>query len=172
VNWTAIGAIGEVLGAVAVVLSLVYVAAQVRHNTTALRRAASADAIAGIRNWNQTLIGDPVMARVFGQGVEDINALDADGRARFIILMLNFLKTFEDMHYQFSKGAMEPEVWQGWEQLAKIYLTRPGVRQYWSERRHVFSPAFQHWFEGLAPATVRHVEQLATEGFGSTVAAP
>ena len=171
-NWTAIGALGEVLGAVAVVLSLVYVAAQVRHNTTALSRAASADAIAGIRNWNQTLIEDPVMTRIFGQGVEDINSLDADGRARFVILMLNCLKTFEDMHYQFSKGAMEPEVWQGWEQLARIYMTRPGVRQYWSERRQVFSPAFQQWFESLDAPTVRHVEQIATEGFGATAAAP
>ncbi len=78
-NWTAIGAIGEVLGAVAVVLSLVYVAAQVRHNTTALSRAASADAIAGIRNWNQCLIEDPVMVRIFSQGVEDMDALDGVG---------------------------------------------------------------------------------------------
>lgn len=79
-NWTAIGAIGEVLGAIAVVLSLVYVAAQVRHNTTALSRAASADAIAGIRHWNQSLIDDPVMVRIFTKGVEDMNALDDEDR--------------------------------------------------------------------------------------------
>lgn len=91
-NWAAIGAVSDMLGAAAVVLSLIYVAAQVRHNTTALSRAASADAIAGIRNWNETLIGDPAMARIFSRGVEDMNALDEDGRTRFIILMLNFLK--------------------------------------------------------------------------------
>ena len=86
--------------------------------------------------------------------------------------MLNFLKTFEDMHYQFSKGAMEPEVWQGWEQLGQIYFTRPGLRQYWSERRQVFSPAFRQWFENLEAPAVRHVGQIATEGYGSTKAAP
>ena len=164
-NWTAIGAVGEVLGAVAVVLTLVYVAAQVRHNTTALNRAASADAIAGIRHWNQTLIDDPTMVRIFGQGVEDMNGLDEDGRARFAVLIFNWLKTFEDMHYQFSKGAMEPEVWQGWERLGGIYFTRQGIRQYWGERRQVFSPAFQVWMDRLEPSTVRGVEQIATEGF-------
>ena len=163
-NWTAIGAIGEVLGALAVVLSLVYVAAQVRHNTRALSRAASADAIAGVRAWNQTLIDDPVVARLFGQGVEDMYGLDEDSRARFVHLMLNLLKTFEDMHYQFSKGAMEREVWHGWEQLGRIYFTRAGVRQYWGERRHIFSPAFQAWMEALEPPTVRHVGQIAAEG--------
>ena len=165
-NWAAIGAVSDMLGAAAVVLSLIYVAAEVRHNTTALSRAASADAIAGIRHWNETLIGDPAMARIFSQGVEDMNALDEDGRTRFIVLMLNFLKTFEDMHYQFSKGAMEPEVWHGWEELGRIYLTRPGIRQYWGERRQVFSPVFQAWMEGLKPPTVRHVGQMAAEGVG------
>ena len=170
-NWTAIGAVGEVFGAVAVVLSLIYVAAQVRHNTTALSRAASADAIAGIRHWNETLIGDPVMAQIFSRGVEDMNSLDEDGRARFVVLMLNFLKTFEDMHYQFSKGAMEPEVWLGWEQLGRIYFTRPGIRQYWGERWQVFSPAFQAWMEGLEPPVVRHVGQIAREGIAPHSAA-
>jgi hypothetical protein len=170
-NWTAIGAIGEVLGAVAVVLSLVYVAAQVRHNTGALNRAASADAIASIRQWNQSLIDDPEIVRIFSQGVVDMNGLDEDGRARFVVLILNFLKTFEDMHYQFCKGAMEPEVWQGWERLGQIYLTQPGIRQYWSERRQIFSPAFQRWVEGLERPTVRHIGQIATGGFESTGAA-
>ena len=170
-NWTAIGAIGEVLGAIAVVLSLVYVAAQVRHNTAALSRAASADAIAGIRNWNQSLIDDPIMVRIFSKGVEDMNALDEDGRARFVVLMLNMLKTFEDMHYQFAKGAMEPEVWQGWARLGELYFTAPGVQQYWMQRRPLFSPAFQQWMDGLEPPEGRRVEQMATQGVESTGAA-
>lgn len=36
-NWNAIGAVGEILGAVAVIVSLVYLAVQVRHNTESLR---------------------------------------------------------------------------------------------------------------------------------------
>ena len=111
----------------------------------------SADAIAGIRHWNQSLIDDPVMVRIFSKGVEDMNALDDDGRARFVVLMLNFLKTFENMHYQFSTGAMEPEVWRGWGELGALYLTAPGIRQYWSERRPLFSREFQTWMDGLEP---------------------
>jgi hypothetical protein len=171
VNWTAIGAIGEVLGAIAVVLSLVYVAAQVRHNTAALSRAASADAIAAIRHWNQSLIDDPVMVRIFSKGVEDMNALDDDGRARFVVLMLNFLKTFENMHYQFSTGAMEPEVWRGWGELGALYLTAPGIRQYWSERRPLFSREFQTWMDGLEPPGLRRAEQIAIQGVETTAAA-
>ena len=165
-NWTAISAVSDILGAASVVLSLIYVAAQVRHNTTQLSRAASADAIAGVRHLNENIVADPALARIFSRGVEDMNALDEDGRTRFIILMLNLLKTYEDMHYQFSKGAMEPEVWHGWEELGRIYFTRPGIRHYWGERRQIFSPVFQAWMEGLKPPTVRLVGQMAVEGFG------
>ncbi len=41
-NWEAIGAIGEILGALAVVLTLGYLAVQVRHT-----RLAAADAYSG-----------------------------------------------------------------------------------------------------------------------------
>ena len=74
-DWSAVGAIGEVFGAVAVVLSLIYVAAQVRQNTSALRSSATAGAIASIRDWNRDLIADPALARIFRKGVEDMTAL-------------------------------------------------------------------------------------------------
>ena len=166
-NWTAVGALGESFGAVAVVLSLVYLAAQVRQNTKALRGAATADSIAGMIQWDQSLIEDPVLVRIFAQGIEDMNDLDEDGRARFVVLMLNFFKTFENMHYQFSKGAMDPDVWEGWEVLGALYFTAPGVMQYWSERRQMFTPSFREWIEGLSPPPVRRIEGIATEGFGA-----
>ena len=42
-NWEAIGVIAEVVGAVAVIVSLVYLAIQVSSNTRALRATASFD---------------------------------------------------------------------------------------------------------------------------------
>ena len=38
-NWEAIGAVGEVLGAVAVVLTLIYLSLQIRQNTKAMKGA-------------------------------------------------------------------------------------------------------------------------------------
>ena len=36
-NWEAIGAVGEILGAIAVLLSLAYLAVQIRQNTASVR---------------------------------------------------------------------------------------------------------------------------------------
>lgn len=53
-NWNAIAAVGELAGAVAVVVSLLYVARQINQNTRAMRRTASHDAVEGMLNWNAT----------------------------------------------------------------------------------------------------------------------
>ena len=39
-NWDAVGAIGELLGAAVVVITVIYLASQVRQNTTASRAEA------------------------------------------------------------------------------------------------------------------------------------
>lgn len=162
-NWSAVGAVGEVLGAVAVVLSLIYVAVQVKQNTKALRGAATANAIASLRDWNRELIANPSVARIWGQGVEDMEGLDADGRAQFITLAFNLFKTMEDMHFQFRQGSMDPEVWDGWECFAAVYLKRSGSQHYWAHRRQLFSRPFREWLDGLAPAEeLLSIEQLAT----------
>jgi hypothetical protein len=44
-NWAAIGAIGEIVGAVAVVVTLAYLAIQVRQNTRMMQREAHLDRV-------------------------------------------------------------------------------------------------------------------------------
>ena len=150
-NWDAVGAVGEVVGAVAVVLSLIYLAIQVRQNTRTLRRSATADSVAGVRDFNSRLIGDPTMTRIFRRGLEGMDDLDPDDRAQFIVFIFNLFKTFEDLHYQFTEGGLDPAIWEGWERLGRAYLASAGCRQYWEERRPFFNRKFQTWVDSLEP---------------------
>ena len=49
-NWDAIGAVGEILGAFAVVATLVYLASQVRYEKTAAADANRLERAAGVRD--------------------------------------------------------------------------------------------------------------------------
>ena len=146
-NWNAIAAVGEILGAAAVVISLVYVAVQVRQNTKALHRSASADAVAAIRDWNRDIAVNPELNRVYRDGVEGLESLTADDRAQFGVVVFNLFKTFEDLHYQYLNGAMDPVIWSGWENIARVSLTSPGCREYYESRHSYFNPRFQEWME-------------------------
>ena len=64
-NWNAIAAVGELAGAVAVVVSLLYLARQISQNTRATRRTASHDAVEGMLNWFSHALADPDLTRIW-----------------------------------------------------------------------------------------------------------
>ena len=75
-NWNAIGAMGEILGAVGVIITLIYLARQIRQNTRATRLATAQSVSAAARDWNRPLLLDPELAWTFQVGTEDPTKLD------------------------------------------------------------------------------------------------
>lgn len=96
-NWEAVGAVAELVGAIGVIASLLYLAIQVRTNTRMMRTTAEQAAIDSFRNfqWSPLEADRPKIVRT---GVEDLNALSEDERARFIVLVHEMFRTFENMY--------------------------------------------------------------------------
>ena len=158
-DWIAVGAIAEIVGAIAVVLTLAYLALQVNHATQAARRAAVAEAVSAIREANAHLADDPAAVTIFRKGVDGLENLSTEEeKVQFGILTFNLFKTCEHLHYQWVVGAMDSEVWGGWEWHMKGYLMFPGNRQWYEERRRSFSSRFQGWVDNMEPdASFREV---------------
>ena len=95
-NWTAIGAIGEILGAAGVIITLVYLARQVRQNTRATKLSTAQSIATAARDWNRPLLLDPELAWTFQVGTEDPTQLDEKEQARFIELCFSLFRMFED----------------------------------------------------------------------------
>ena len=171
-NWQAIGALGEIVGATAVVVSLLYLAAQVRQGTRAMRAQAAHDALGAIRDFNKPMMTDPAMARLFRVGTENPGELDADERSQFGFLVFNFLKTAEALHSQFLNGTLEAETWHAWEYVFAQYAKSPGFAAYWSLRSKAYSPAFRalydSWPEGGGKRTDQIIhDMISDEGKGA-----
>ncbi len=119
-NWDAIGAIAELLGAVGVIASLVYLATQIRQsreqmhqNTRALRAAAYQQLLTdslqvGV---NQTL-SVPGLDRVVRLGMADFGQLDEDERFRFSLWISAVMQTHDNAHYQYRMEMMDEARWQ------------------------------------------------------------
>jgi hypothetical protein len=54
---TTLAARGEFLGGIAVVVSLVYLASQIRMNTKTVRASSHGDQLAGAADWNRMIVG-------------------------------------------------------------------------------------------------------------------
>jgi hypothetical protein len=149
-SWEAIGAVGEMIGGVGVIVTLLYLAVQVRHYTAEMRSAASESVAENLREWLLPMIRDPEVSRIFRVGVEGWEQFGPDEKARFFHIAFVWLKTIEAAHYQLLRGRLDPKVWKGWEAVVTSYLLGPGIQAYWCRRREGFSPVFQDYVESLS----------------------
>ena len=162
-NWEALGALAELLGAVGVIVTLVYLARQIRQSTRATRLATSQAIAAALSEWSRPLIEDPDLCRVFFAGVEDVTSLQDDERTRFFMLCYTYLRMFEEMHHQFRRGSLESEVWDGYARNYGLYAKAPGMQIYWKARREYFNPAFRDFVESYEPAPMPRLERVVNE---------
>jgi hypothetical protein len=148
-SWEALGAIGEAMGGAGVVLTLLYLAIQVRQHTAEMRSQASESVAENLREWLMPMIEDPELSRIFRMGAEGWDHFAPDDKARFFHMAFVWLKTIEAAHYQFVRGRLDPEVWKGWEAVVTSYLRGPGIQGYWCQRRQGFSASFQAYVDSV-----------------------
>jgi hypothetical protein len=151
VNWEAIGAIGELVGAAGVILSLVYLAFQIRQNTRQAQGSMYDSIVSSLATFDRPIASDSLLARIFEEAIDDWAGVDGVGRARVMHLLSTLFKQFENVHYQHRQGTLEPELWLGWRQLMLSYYRRPGVQAWWSMRRGFYSASFREFLEHERP---------------------
>ena len=160
-NWEALGAVGEIVGAVAVVLTLGYLAVQIRQNTRTVRASTHQ---ATMRSWNEINVAfgsDPVAANLLLRGSEDLAQLEHDERFQYTLLMRAVLGTYADAFLQFRERLISREVWSTSGGNIATILKGPGAREWWERNRHLYPEAFQQAVSQLLAA--RGKEQRGEE---------
>ena len=160
-SWDIISAVIEIIGAVGVVVSLAYLSIQVRANTRVMRAQSAREAVAAMRQFNQSMIDDAEVARIFRLGAENLSNLNEDERGRFGHILFNFFKTAEELHYQYLQGTLDPEVWKSWKGIVSLYSTSPGFNEYWTMRSMFFTPAFRAEHDTWTDSGVDRTDQFA-----------
>ena len=94
-NWDAIGAVGEILGAVGVIVTLGYLAHQIRQNTNATRSQSVQSLAESGATMNAMIVEKPDVAQMFLTGMSDYRSLSTEDRLRFTFLISQWLLAFE-----------------------------------------------------------------------------
>src|SRR5213594_5215706 len=112
-NWDAISAISQLVGSIAVVLSVLYLGIQV-HRSTRMAKLATQDAAAtALRDVTKPFMENAEVERIWRVGLEDIGSLSVEERARFFHATYQFLKAFETIHFHYVYGLMDKQLWDG-----------------------------------------------------------
>lgn len=141
--------LGEVVGAAAVVASLLYLALQVRQSSKAQRTENYARALERVSAFQAVLSQDSDLARIFAKGVQDTSSLTGLEKIRFTWSLYEAFGSFEFMFHTYKTDEIPEEVWKRWSQTIAWWLSFPGVQQWWASRPVNFTESFTLFLESI-----------------------
>lgn len=151
-NWDAIGAIGEMIGAAAVVASLLYLALQTRANAKALRANAIWDSETIFGTVNYSHGSNPEWAGLLGRATEPGAVIGDFSPIEQSQMQFTFRGALQYYQAQWSlsvEGLVPGELWDRRRKSLRSFIETPVFRQLWEEeiRQHTVPVEFRRIIE-------------------------
>ena len=143
INWDAVGALSEAFGVIAVVASLIFVGLQIRQSTNAAKIEAVHDISTEWRGVYQAAAGDRQVAENLYLGCLDYKSLEGVELVQFNAVMHSVFHAATSTYYQYDKGALDGETFDGICRQLRQLFGLPGIKDYWVSRKEIFPVRFQ-----------------------------
>lgn len=157
--------VGEFLGGLGVIVSIVYLAIQVRGHTSSVRAENYARSLERVASMQEYLARDQAFTKIFNRGLVDPGSLSPTERSQMMWVFTELFGTLEFMCVQAKEGNISPELWSRWEETLRWWLTFPGVRAIWEARPTPFTPIFTRCVERCIELGYRSERQGDFERF-------
>ena len=138
-----LGNIGELVAAIGVIISLIYLAVQIRHGSVSVRATMFLASSTNQAEMTAHVFQDSEMARIYRVGQQGLESLTEDEQTRFVSFFATLFRTYEQMFQQDRMGLLDPEVWEARQEAMLRFYRQPGVQTMWRRRRHAFSKSFR-----------------------------
>jgi hypothetical protein len=142
-NWEAIGAVGETVGALAVLVTLVYLAMQIRQNTKSVQAAAVDSANSQVSKIREVIFSDADVANMYRRGNEDPASLSEDDTIRYRLLIHNIMLALSNSITQASVSGLSESMRQVELPILGRVVGTAGGRWFWETYRHEFEESFR-----------------------------
>ena len=141
--------IGELSAAIAVVLSLLFLGYELRQNNRRQIQATTQTLVSQYTSMLTLLAENTELTCAFSNGIRDYSGLSGIEALKFSAFMNSQFRFREDLYFQFLDGAVEPEIWNGFDANTREMARWPGVQQWFTFRRSWYSERFQSYIDDL-----------------------
>jgi hypothetical protein len=163
-NWDAFGAIAESVGAIAVVISLLYLALQLRRNSQISKATIRSEISQSAQNILISSAGhsDAIVKILTGEKLSP--------KERFELTMFNraSFRAYENFFYQKKLGLFDDSEWDGYMAAVSANLSQPFTQEDWRAVREQYSKGLQQIIDPMVP-DVNDKSQTPTYVLGRTV---
>lgn len=158
----------EIVGGVAVIASLLFVARQMRENNKSAREANYIQVMQHNKDMGRQIGSDVKMANLYRRGCDDFISLNPDERWQFGSLMMAMFCDFNQQHTLYNQKRLDQQFWNAIEHNMRFYLDRRGVRDWWRSQPFQFDLSFVEYVDAYLDAHNYHAkDEAALESEGS-----
>ena len=161
----ALGNLGDFIGGMGVIITVIYLAIQVKRNTESNQATAYQAVVASLSDWSMSLGLNENMTRIVAVGAADRNALNDGEKDQFNMVFTSLIRHFENVHFQHVSGAITKDQWEGWESRIRGTFASPGVSEFWKEQQLAFSPVFREFIESQHNDVTKTALPFGSKGF-------
>lgn len=155
-----LGNIGEFVGAIGVVISIVYLARQMIQNTASVRAASFNSMVQNSIRLLEHAFRDSEFADFLARAERDPTSLTPEERVRWDAYMTAVYRHFGNLQYAHRVGTLDEQMWDSYRATLKHHLRTVSWAMWFEEHRHLFSSA-------LGEQVDEALGELAREGGGS-----
>jgi hypothetical protein len=142
-NLETLGNIGDFVGGIAVIVTLAYLAVQMRLNTKAIQHSNTRQAAAAQSNALQLAVGSEEQASLSLKGFRSLSELTDVERYRFDLGLLIWLQAVEQAFADHRDGIFPYDSLLPYINAVAGFLNTPGGSAWWNQRKTWFTVSFR-----------------------------
>ncbi|MEC9015769.1 MAG: hypothetical protein VYD37_04735 [Gemmatimonadota bacterium] len=144
---SALGNIGEFVGAIGVIVSLIYLARQTIHNTRSVQAASFNSMVQNSIRLLEHSFRDSEFASFYERAERDPDALSPGEKVRWDSYMTSVFRHFGNLMYQHRVGALDDQMWEAYRETLKEHLRAPSWGIWYRKHSQIFSKALTEQVE-------------------------
>jgi len=142
-------AVAEIVAAIAVVISLIYVGIQVTDSTRAVRSAAANDANVAMQSWYLEVGGNRQISDLWLTTMRGVDDLLPEDEFQFLMVTHAGFLGFQNSYLLADEGTLDPSIKDAITSAIRGVKGLPGFELYWRQRKDYLHPGFAQYVEEL-----------------------
>ena len=139
----------EIVGAFAVVLSLIYVGYQVQQNTKAIQTQVHQSLVANVFEAEGIVLANPNLARIILKSHSNPASLTAEEQLLSDTYFTFSFVNWESAYLHYDQGFVAERVWQAWDRSNYPDGNAQGYFDFWLQHRDWYDSSFAHHVDSI-----------------------
>jgi hypothetical protein len=144
-----LGILSEIVSAIAIIITLIYLSIQIRDSARASKSAAVTDATTAMQAFYLELGSNPATAKLFLDGLTNPENLSREAQYQHLMMLHSFFLGIQRCFFLAQVGTLDVGLRDSIGTALHAASHLPGMHLYWRQRKGYFQPEFIEWVEGI-----------------------